>query len=284
MNRHNVDQPHRAYVDANKKLIITHSSGFFSCCTIRLRKIINYYNEYLTFPVVDSSRQWSMYKDQPGDISQMFFNTIDIAEPPTIPVTFSTDVVEDQFSNYSMINFLDVGKFIKKYFSVSDDVKKFEEYLIQKYKIDVNNTIAVCYRGTDKKTETGIPTYTDIEEKIQVLKNQFPNHAIIIRCDETEFCTYMHKKYPDIIFFEELRTVPSNARSVQFYVPQGKKVTTAQMFLATTQIFSKCSHVILNSGNVGMWICLYRNSMTGVSQYLNTNDSKRYTINNWIEL
>ena len=46
MYRHLPLQPKLAYVDESGKLIMCHDSGFFSCSTIRLRKIINYINEY----------------------------------------------------------------------------------------------------------------------------------------------------------------------------------------------------------------------------------------------
>ena len=59
------------------KLVVTHDAGFFSCCTIRLRSIIDFYNLNGLLPDVDSSRQWSNYKDDPSysDITHLLFNT-----------------------------------------------------------------------------------------------------------------------------------------------------------------------------------------------------------------
>ena len=60
------------------KLIINHNSGFFSCCSIRLFKIIEYMKKYKKTPdIIDSSRQFLNYKTRQQknfDISPHFFN------------------------------------------------------------------------------------------------------------------------------------------------------------------------------------------------------------------
>ena len=71
-------------------------------------------------------------------------------------------------------------------------------------------------------------------------------------------------------------------RAVQFYIRPGQKILHAQYFLAIMQILSKCSNVILNSGNVGLWICLFRGNMDNVTQYLsplNTNTENPWLTN-----
>ena len=281
MNRHLPYQPNLAYTDSDNKLIIKHSSGFYSCCTIRLRKIINWYNEHLKFPVVDSSRQWSMYKDEQCDITTRFFETTN-SDFEYRPILFSFDTVEDQFSNYSMLNYNDTKIFVSKYFRISREVNKIKLDLIKKYSIDLTNTIAVCHRGTDKKMETGIPTNQEMFDKIDAIQTQYPTHKLLIQSDEIEFMEAAIKKYPEFIYIKESPKVSKILRAIQFHIPISQRVQQAQIFLAIMQILSKSSKVILNSGNVGMWVCLFRNNFDGVSQYLNTSDSKRYTKDNWI--
>ena len=272
MNRHLPYQPNLAFTNDNGELVILHNSGFYSCCSIRLRKIINWYNEYKKLPIVDSAGQWGMYKDKEEDISTKFFNTSTTLDMKYIDyVDFSSDVIEDQFSNYSKINFDLVGFFIKKYYNVSDDVLLIKNKLISKYNIDIDKTIAVCYRATDKKKEVNIPSYQEMFSKIRNIQSQYPEHKLLIQSDEQEFIEASRQEFPYHIHFEESRKVSSNHRAVQFYFPQGEKVYHAQVFLAIMQILSECSRVILNSGNVGMWVCLFRNNTKGVSQYLKPN-------------
>ena len=47
-------------------LIVLHNSGFFSCCTVRLARIIEYFNKFAKLPeIVDSSVQFEWYKPEP---------------------------------------------------------------------------------------------------------------------------------------------------------------------------------------------------------------------------
>jgi hypothetical protein len=46
-------------------------------------------------------------------------------------------------------------------------------------------------------------------------------------------------------------------------------------------LISDCSDVILNSGNVGLWICLFRKNSDNVSQYLHKINSN--TKAEWLE-
>ena len=290
MYRHLPLQPKLAYVDESGKLIMCHDSGFFSCSTIRLRKIINYINEYHKLPIVDSSRQWSMYKEsvvdvpiELSDISTKFYKVPPPDDTAHLKeLQFSTDTVEDQFSNYFKIVMDDVQPIINRYFKVSDIVLQLEDYLLQSYDIDVTKTIAVCYRGTDKRLETNIPSYEDMKNRIQLLQTQYPDYKILIQSDEVEFYEYISEFFPDLICINQVAKVTKNMRAVQFYIRPGQKILHAQYFLAIMQILSKCSNVILNSGNVGLWICLFRGNMNNVTQYLsplNTNTENPWLTN-----
>jgi hypothetical protein len=44
-------------------LTVTHNSGFFSCCCVRLESIVNFYNKNKKLPdKVDSTQQFARYK------------------------------------------------------------------------------------------------------------------------------------------------------------------------------------------------------------------------------
>ena len=58
-------------------LIVTHNYGFFSCCSMRLHKIIYYFNKNKACPdSVDSSQQFGWYKPQgeTRDLTHDYFN------------------------------------------------------------------------------------------------------------------------------------------------------------------------------------------------------------------
>jgi hypothetical protein len=81
--------------------------------------------------------------------------------------------------------------------------------------------------------------------------------------------------YPNSLYFKEVKKINKNLESnVPFNVSFGKKTEQAIIFLSVLSILSKCDKVITNSGNVGMWLCLFRNNANGVSQYLSPKKYK----------
>jgi hypothetical protein len=264
-------------------LKIYHSSGFFSCCTIRLRSIIYYYTQTGKFPVVDSSLQWVDYKDNNNeDVTNYFFKTTGIEKE----INFSefSESGGDQFNDYSKINYQDVNFFVEKYFSPSDEVLKIKNDIINSYNIDVDKTISVCYRGNDKVNETKIPSYDEILLKIIEIKSRYPTHRLLIQSDEIEFCDFILDKFPDSLIIKETKkinkTTTNLVGNVQRSTPVGERVRTAQTFLAVMYLMSETSYVIMNSGNVGLWICYFRGNSNNISQYL---DKDSYTLYNIYE-
>lgn len=255
------------------------TSGFFSTCTIILRNIIGYHNGRKVLPKLNITRLWNMYRDVNEDISFRFFSTRE-DNLYIEPSYFSTSSDEDQFSNFSLINFDYVNFLISKYFVPSQEVIDIKTTIIQKYDLDTNNLIAICYRGNDKKKETNIPTYDDMLSKLKEIKLMFPNKKVLVQSDEIEFCEFIQSHYSDAIIISETPKIPKSDSAVQYQIPYGQRVISAQNFLATTLIISECSTVILNSGNVGMWICLFRGNANNIYQYLNPLNNP--TQNGWI--
>jgi hypothetical protein len=247
------------------KLIITHDAGFFSCCTIRLRRIIDFYNLNGILPEVDSSKQWSNYKDDLlySDITHLLFKTketkLDIEN-----IIFSFDEIEDQFSDYSLINYNDVNFFIDRYFSPSDDVVDNKNFLINKYNINIDKIISILFRGNDKSFEIHLPSYNQFLLKIDELKKQNPDFKLLVQTDENEFCDFILTKYPDSIVINELKRINRCNTAIQFVTPIGERFDLGKNFLSVMNLISETSHIVTNKGNVGMWSCLLRGNINNV--------------------
>jgi hypothetical protein len=250
----------------DNKLVVKHNAGFFSCCTIRMIEIIRFYNKNKVFPIVDSSEQWAFYKDQVGDITHIFFSKCD--EKNQLDDTIKE--IDDGTSPNNLLDFKNLNFLVKKYFSPSDVVMGVYDKLIEKYSIDFDKTIAVLYRGNDKHKETNLPSHSDMIKKIDDLALKYPDHKLLIQSDEVDFYESVMKKHKNFIYFEEVMKIRKNEYSaIQYAVPSGQKTEQAIIFLAIMLIISKCSKVILNSGNIGMWTSLFRGNSSGIYQYLN---------------
>jgi hypothetical protein len=255
-------------------LKINHNSGFFSCCTIRLQNILDYYKKYNRIPdLVDSSAQFSYYKSaNDKDITYLLFQNDQL-----INVKFNKDIYifsssnkENQFSEYYKINFQDTNPFILKYFTPSINIQNIVNNLINKYNIDFDNTCAVMYRGNDKILETNQPSYQDIYEKTIEIRNKHNNIRFLLQTDELEFLNYGLQKFPNSFHIEETPKINKQVSSIQLLNKFDKN--HLMNYISSIIIMSKCKYIITTSGNGEMWMILWRGNTNNVHQYLNPKE------------
>ena len=246
------------------------NAGFFSCCSVRLDRIITYFNTHKKLPlIVDSSSIFTLYKTHSNnDITFDYFD--DYNNHTNIIYEKEIDYNHDQqFMDYSKLKYDDVADFIKKYFSPSNNLKKYIAALEYKYNINYENTCVLFYRGNDKITETEISNYNDYIVYAQEVLTKNPNITFFIQSDETEFIKTMQLAFPNNSFVmeKETRHMSKCVSSVDF------KIRTnidkySKLYLAITIVMSKCKYIICGSGNCSIWIMLYRGNNTNTYQYL----------------
>jgi len=262
-----------------QEIEVSFDSGFFSCCTVMLNRIVLHYNEHNYFPTVNSSNLFKKYKDFDVDITNQLFNYSNneiITECEFInfnKIDNPDFTYHGQFSDYKNINYKNINPIIKKYFTPIDYIQNIKKHLITKYNLNLDKTISVCFRGNDKSKETNIPNYDEFIQKIESLVQLNPNHRLLVQTDENEFLQCIKDKYPDSVFFEEMPRIDKNLNTqVAFTVEKNQRLFFAQLFLSIILIVSQTNIVILNSGNVGMWISLYRGNHNNLFQFLDNKE------------
>lgn len=257
-------------------LKVSQNAGFFSCCTVRLREIINFYNNRHILPIVDSYDLFELYKlDIKDDISGIFFKNSEEQESFEIVknITFNNTGEENQFSNYKYLNYDELTPFVNKYFKLTSTILKKQNKLINKYGLDLDNTCAVFYRGNDKIIETTPPSYDDFINKVKEYKNNNPNIKLLLQTDEKELKDRFMNEFPETINFEEIPTINKTMTTVAKHFRNNEnKLKIIKYFLASLNILSKCKNIISTSGNCEMWIALYRGNADGIIQFLNPNE------------
>lgn len=267
---------------SNKILKVTHNAGFFSCCSVRLFEIINYFNKNKELPeLVDSSEQFKIHKSENIDITNIFFS--DSGES----ITYKEDIIfskadnEPQFSNYDLIDYENVSPFIKKYFKHSDIVESTVNKFISKYMINLDETCGVFYRGLDKHRETNIADYDTYIDKCLEIKNKYNNIKFFVQTDESEFLKAFISIFPDTIYISEIPTMSKSDTLLTYHIPMENRVEFGVNFLSSTIILSKCKYLVTHSGNCGKWACLFRGNTNNVYQYITAGKSADY--NNILE-
>uniref|UniRef100_A0A6C0BK26 Uncharacterized protein n=1 Tax=viral metagenome TaxID=1070528 RepID=A0A6C0BK26_9ZZZZ len=239
--------------------------GFFSCCSTRLEKIIEFFNLNKQEPEeVDSSDQFKWYKPMysTADITYQYFekqnnHTINYKE-----IRFTNGY---QYLNYHSLPYLDYVPFIRKYFYPSVEVKQLIKDIEEKYKIDYPNTCVLFYRGNDKATEVTLPSYESLLEAAKQIKQQNPNVRFLVQSDETEFLQKMLELPNSFYFHDEIRHIPRQKATVDHF-DINQNLRFSKLFLAITIIMSKSQYIVCNTGNCSMWICLYRGHTQNVFQ------------------
>lgn len=252
---------------------IQHNAGFFSCCSVRLNKIVDYINLEKKLPnIVDSSKQFKWYKNNENkkkDITFHYFkNYKNILKSDVIfPIKYHHN---HQFKIYSDIDYQSLTPLIHKYFSPSNGIKNIITQIKEKYTLDYGNICVLFYRGNDKNRETKKCTYDEYTNYADDLLRKNTKLQFLIQSDETEFIECMKKKFPDnfLCFENEIRhmkkcdsTVDKKMRSNIFEFSKN--------YLAITIIMSKCKYIICGSGNCDIWIMLYRGNNKNIKQNLN---------------
>jgi len=257
-------------------LKVSQNAGFFSCCSVRLREIINFYNNTHILPIVDSYDLFELYKlNVKDDISGLFFKNSEEMDSFEINknITFNNTGEENQFSNYKNLNYDVLLPFIKKYFTLTPIIIKKENKLINKYDLDLSNTCAVFYRGNDKIIETTPPTHDDFINKVREYKNNNPDIKLLLQTDEKELLDRFMVEFPETINFKEIPTINKTMSTVAKEDKNNSdKLKIVKYFLASINILSKCKNVISTSGNCEMWIALFRGSGEGMIQFLRPNE------------
>ena len=177
-----------------------------------------------------------------------------------------------QFENYKNVDYNSIIPFVNKYFSPSQNIINIRDRLYIQYNIDVNNCIALYYRGTDKCNETEIDCFDSYYNKlIEIIdKCSNKNIYILIQTDTAQFLDFIKDKckHKNIIIIKENSTTYLN-NGIHYQKTWEENYIDIQYLYATVLIMSECKYIICSSGNVSIWMMYYRGHSDNIYQNLN---------------
>jgi len=258
------------YID--KMVKITHNAGFFSCCSVKLWCIVDYINLNKSMPLaIDSSAQFEWYKENKMDITYEYFQHYDNINNDIKTTNFINYHHDDQYENFSKLDYTNIIPIVKKYFSPSTHIQHIIETMEQKYNLDYDNLCVLFYRGNDKIRETTLCKYDEYVVHINSIIAKKPNIKFLIQSDETEFIEYMTKKFPNSFYFkDEIRHIKKCNNTVDILLRENIFMFS-KYYLAITYIMSKCKYIICGTGNCSIWIMFFRGNCNHVYQHKDNN-------------
>ena len=263
-----------------RKVNITHKGGgFFASCNCRLHRIIYCFldrNDCLFLPIVNTSGMFDMYKiDNDKDITYEFFEHYNNIDENIIGLdrnSIKYDINNGfQYDNYKDLQYEYILPFVKKYFTPSSKILDIHYFFIQKYNIDVENTVGIYYRGTDKYIETPLASFESVYNKLnEVLEKENPGMQILVQTDSGQFLDYMKEKCIDdkIIVIAENGISYTN-KGIHNEKTNKENYVDMHYLLSTFLILSKSKHLICSSSNCSIWMMYYRGGAENVYQSLN---------------
>ena len=266
-------------MSSSSTIVVTHNAGFFSCCSIRLEDIVQYFNTHnCHLPQhVDSTAQFEWYKptSSDDDVTFQYFVHYDEHDNDDDTHAFPTHRVfhdhEDQFVNYQILSYADMTPFIRKYFTPSLPIYQLVESMELKYTVDYANTCVLFYRGNDKAKETMLCPYEDMFKEADAHVLRHPSSRLLIQSDETEFIHESLRRYPQHAFFfaDEIRHMSRTRETSVDCTGRDCNAVYSKYYLAITVIMSRCRWILCTSGNCSIFMMYYREHAQDVRQYLN---------------
>lgn len=264
----------------NDVITVTHVAGFFSCCSIRLEAILQYYNTHeCRLPrEIDCREQWKWYRPPtyPADKDMAFEYFVHYHEFDAFTLAFPKHRVfhdhEDQFVDYRILSFQEMAPFIRMYFSIAPPIQSIITNMINKYRIEFDQTCVLFYRGNDKVSETKLCEYSELFDQAESVLRRYTGCRVLVQSDETEFIEQAFQRFPNhaYVFNDEIRHIPRNRNlTVDAVTSPSMNAEFSKRFLAIVSIMSQCRWIVCTSGNCSVFMMYYRGHPNNVRQYLN---------------
>lgn len=180
---------------------------------------------------------------------------------------FYPELVHDDFYNVLKNNMEVFSPYIKKYFTPSNIIMGIVDNFITKYDIDLQNTIAVHYRGTDKSPACVRDTSTIkyVTDQLFNIIDKNPEIRVLIQSDEKRITEHFLEvcEKNNIFYIKEL---PQSINKIGVHIANkyNFRIEYGMNYLSSLILISKCKHIITHYGNGGFWSCLFRGTVDNV--------------------
>jgi hypothetical protein len=236
-----------------QRLVLTHDCGFFSNCSVLLEEIQRMDGPFQ----IDTTGSFSMYRSDPTtDVYEKYFQPSTKAQVDK--VHFDRWMCARDYTQLPLERFLPS---ITQWFTFRDFVTERSFSLQAKYGVDPDRTLAVFYRGTDKKTENPLEDPQTIARLVNKLAAGYD--SVIVQTDDQSIYEHLVREIDrDVIVFSELPRYSSDSdphTSLQFHDPE-----LLEDFLSAVLLITRCKTVILTTSNVSLWIALFRGRTKGL--------------------
>jgi hypothetical protein len=253
-------------------LFCSFQSGFFSTCSVTLWHIAEVLKRTGEMPQrIDFSRafRWFRNAQQTSNASDMY------------PLFFSPGAIDatrgltwlPRVRYHGLYCWIDYRRFnlvMQRYFQPSEKAREFQSKWIARYDINLAKTIAVIYRGTDKGTELALASPLAYVDQAKTILERHPDFRILIQTDELAVRDLFVEEFGSRCFFIE--DMPVSRHGVVVHELDDASLQRDRgefgvMLVAVAELLSRAAFVVNHTGNLALWVCLWRGHSRGVVQF-----------------
>ena len=260
-----------SYSVESKVLDANWNEGFFSNCSTALWALTDL-KQMNHVPVkIRIESGWDNFRDNndKNDLYSVFFKA---QKKCSFKRSYFPLEHINPHANYREIFFGRYLEFTDCFFKPNEKIEQIINSFIKKYDINPKKTIAVCYRGTDKVREVDIAEpdlYVSVVKKI--LKNKkYRDHKVFIQTDQAQVRDMFIEHFGDNCFFIDEMPVTASSKVIHSFSSEQlglSKQSFAQNLIAVVNIAARCNVIVNHTGNVALWICLYRRTCKNMYQF-----------------
>jgi hypothetical protein len=259
---HRVLGHYALYRFEDRSLHLGWHSGFFSNNTVALWSLCELLKDRLVVDRIHYLFGFSAYRncDQPiyeYDLYPDYFtpdSAVTLPDPQLIRFV-------NHHGLYHELNHEWLNPLLNRYFSPSEGIRRIVDAWKVKYRFDGSRTIGVCYRGTDKGTEVKL---ADPRAYLNVTRNllkKHPDYRVMIQTDQQQVRDLFLREFGDCCWFIEELPVTSGQASLAHISTRERGVDRHQFglrILASALLLADCNQLVNHTGNMGLWIALFR--------------------------
>jgi hypothetical protein len=246
---------------------LTYNAGLLSCSSVTLSDITA---SGRTVRKIKSNFGMSLYKKWLLRNNWKSFFQIPILTSSSqlasaVSETYPKDIHDWWGKDYATVPFKAVQETVGLYFRLSPKVVKFSDSFVEKYGINLEETIGVHYRGTDKQTEIETPSLTEFISQTRQFMKEMANPKILLLTDEPDVIVGFEAAFPKAVITINELAAPGGSIGAHILDSKEPEVQ-GQIFLAILSLVSKCKRVVTHTGNGALWEVLFRGSNEGLKQ------------------
>lgn len=234
----------------------THDTGLYSSTLSSYGAVIYHINEQNYISKIDFSNSHTFFKNEKDfDLYPFLYKKNENFDKIMFdhPVEWDDLIGNDLYRD---LNYNDLNLITDFYYSPSNNVIEKINFFKEKYNIDVNNTIGILYRGTDRTYENQNPE--KYIELCNTILSSNPEMSVLIQSDQQQFIDECLKNITtkNTIVIEELPKTVTN--TVIHHLHISNRLEWTLNLDSVIRILSECKILINHNGSVSFMSCLYR--------------------------